>query len=366
MIEIGQFLYMKKLENKKIMQEVMAKLSIACISRVSDAFMKEPTNSTKPIETKTTNLNSGASLFEWIFLLSEVLKVFPLKYFTSSNILSRIGPRNKVIQNKRDEIIPNGSPSSNVSNAKEDPIPRDIIDAKIKFHLRVWVNQLFLAMVSALLFPLFSLFSSVVFCIKFVCNYGLKTNHFIISEIKPNSKQIILKALIILGFLMPKIAVANECRLETNDLSVSIEKIIALEEQRNDIPKGLLRSIAFAESNMDPYVLDEKGKASRFSSFNEALKSLELKIKSGVSNIDIGIMQINYRWHRDAFRDLNAMLDPSKNIAYAARLLKNLKERFGDWQTAIRHYHSSNLKHSSSYSRKVTLAWLNDPALGRK
>ena len=357
---------MKKLANNKTIEDIITRLVNACPISVLEALEKNPTSKTKTIATKHANRASGASLPAWIFLLSDAIKVFPLKYFTSLNILSRIGPRNKVIQNKRDEIIPNGSPSFSVSNAKEDPIPRDIIDAKIKFHLRVWVNQLFLAMVSALLFPLFSLFSSVVFCIKFVCNYGLKTNHFIISEIKPNSKQIILKALIILGFLMPKIAVANECRLETNDLSVSIEKIIALEEQRNDIPKGLLRSIAFAESNMDPYVLDEKGKASRFSSFNEALKSLELKIKSGVSNIDIGIMQINYRWHRDAFRDLKEMLDPSQNIAYAARLLKNLKERFGDWQTAIRHYHSSNLKHSSSYSRKVTLAWLNGPALGRK
>lgn len=358
MIEIGQFLYMKKLENKKIIHEIIRKLSIACIPNVSDAFRKEPTSSTKPIERKQANLNSGASLVECIFLLSDVMKVLPLRYFTSSNIFSSIGPRNRVIQNKREEISPYGWSSFRVSKAKEDPMPNDITDANTRFHLRVWVNQLLLFVFAASSKAFALIVSKLVFCINFVCNYGLKTHYLIISKIKLNAKQIMLITTIILGNLIPLQARANIHVVKDVNQEKVIASLIEKEERRYGIPRGLLRSIAKTESNMNPYVLGERGQAIKFTNSVSALDVLEAKVRSGISNIDIGIMQINYKWHKCAFGSLKEMLDPARNIAYAAKMLKSLKDKFGDWQKAIRHYHSSNLSYSRSYSRKVTLAWL--------
>ncbi|MDZ7712446.1 MAG: hypothetical protein U5L06_04740 [Rhodovibrio sp.] len=44
----------------------------------------------------------------------------------------------------------------------------------------------------------------------------------------------------------------------------------------------------------------------------------------GVSNIDVGCMQVNLHWHGDAFESLEQAFDPAYNVAYAAAFLLDL------------------------------------------
>ena len=60
-------------------------------------------------------------------------------------------------------------------------------------------------------------------------------------------------------------------------------------------------------------------------------------------------MQVNQRWHPDAFATLDQGFDPAANVDYAARFLLDLHQRTGDWMTAAGSYHSFNDKQRNVY-----------------
>jgi uncharacterized protein YcfJ len=95
----------------------------------------------------------------------------------------------------------------------------------------------------------------------------------------------------------------------------------------------------------------------------EAAKTIKNALNSGITNIDIGIAQINYRWHGDNFKNIEKMINPATNIEYAAKLLSSLFKQHKTWHKAIRHYHSANPDHHRRYSRKVVIAWLGNNQL---
>jgi soluble lytic murein transglycosylase-like protein len=138
-----------------------------------------------------------------------------------------------------------------------------------------------------------------------------------------------------------------------------IKEMISKVEIQYKIPAGLLGAIAKVESGTRKYAVNVNGRAIYAATLVEATTIAKEQISRGKTNIDLGVMQLNYRWHGDQFSSLEEMLIPKKNIAYAGVLLRSLYRQHGDWQKAIRHYHSANLKHSRKYSRKVTMAWLS-------
>ena len=64
------------------------------------------------------------------------------------------------------------------------------------------------------------------------------------------------------------------------------------------------------------------------------------RIKSGVRSVDVGCMQINLRWHPDAFATIEDGFDPQKNVDYAARLLVSRYRTMGSWIMGAGAYHS--------------------------
>lgn len=68
-------------------------------------------------------------------------------------------------------------------------------------------------------------------------------------------------------------------------------------------------------------------------------------------------MQINLRYHPDAFENLESALDPQTNAAYAAKLLGNLFRAHKSWGEAIKHYHSANAQFNRPYHDKVVRQW---------
>lgn len=137
-----------------------------------------------------------------------------------------------------------------------------------------------------------------------------------------------------------------------------LEGIITKAEQRYGILPGLLISIARHESNVSPWVIGSSGRAITNSNLNEASSKVTILINEGKTNIDIGVMQLNYHFHKNNFSSIDEMLLPENNINYAAFLLSNLYKKHKSWQTAIRYYHSKNAVHNRPYSRKIVMEYL--------
>lgn len=137
-------------------------------------------------------------------------------------------------------------------------------------------------------------------------------------------------------------------------------------EVKHKLPKHILTSISLVEAGRRhndgsvkswPWSLNHAGKSVFFERKAQALDYLEKNITSEFKNIDVGCMQINVRWHRENFESLDEMIDPQKNIEYAAQFLTNLKNGHGSWEEAIKHYHSSTPKLNVKYYAKVHKAW---------
>ncbi|WP_375331689.1 lytic transglycosylase domain-containing protein [Candidatus Tisiphia endosymbiont of Temnostethus pusillus] len=134
--------------------------------------------------------------------------------------------------------------------------------------------------------------------------------------------------------------------------------LISTVEKEHNIPSGLLKAIAEVESEMKVYAVNLGGKAFIAKSKAEASKNILSYLRKGHTNIDIGVMQINWYWHKRHFSSLDEMLTPKTNVEYAAKLLTDLYLQHGDWQKAVRLYHSAKPYYHKQYSRKVLLSWL--------
>lgn len=182
--------------------------------------------------------------------------------------------------------------------------------------------------------------------IQFIANYAFIYNGIV------TSLNALLKRIKNLGLLVALIF--SSPVVEACDLKALISSF----EQQYNIPQGLLHSIAQVESQVNPYAINVEGRAIISSSKVAALKTIERHRSLGVTNIDIGVMQINYRWHGKEFRSVEEMLEVNNNIEYAAKLLTSLYKEHGSWHKATRLYHSATPKYHKQYSKKIITAWL--------
>jgi len=152
---------------------------------------------------------------------------------------------------------------------------------------------------------------------------------------------------------------ANADETELIPLKNELKALITEQEELHKIPSGLLLAIvATVESGSKPYALNIQGKPVIARNKREAASLIHEALAEGITNIDVGVMQLNVRWHRENFGSIEEMLEPKKNIEYAASFLLTLYKKYGNWHRAVRFYHSSRAEYYRKYSRKITLAWL--------
>ena len=110
------------------------------------------------------------------------------------------------------------------------------------------------------------------------------------------------------------------------------------------VPAGILYSVGLAETgrkgSLQPYALNIEGKAVFPRSLPDALSAFEEARRGGAKLIDLGCMQINYHYHGDHFAGPRDMLDPARNVDYAARFLHDLHARHVTWSMAVARYHA--------------------------
>ena len=132
------------------------------------------------------------------------------------------------------------------------------------------------------------------------------------------------------------------------------------------VPEGLLSAISLVETGTGgrawPWTLNEGGKGMHFDTKDDALAYLRQAIDSGVTNIDVGCMQLNYKWHAKGFVSLDDMIDPTLNTRYAALFLTELQKRLGSWEEATANYHSADVTRGARYQAKVAEA-MGQPGL---
>lgn len=141
----------------------------------------------------------------------------------------------------------------------------------------------------------------------------------------------------------------------------------ARRERLAGIPRGLLTAIARTESGRWnaakartrawPWTVTVNGQGKFFATKAEAVADVEILLTKGITNVDVGCMQINMGHHWDAFETIDQAFDPAQNVAYAAKYLRKMREATRSWEAAAGRYHSATPELARRYRGKVMDAW---------
>lgn len=122
------------------------------------------------------------------------------------------------------------------------------------------------------------------------------------------------------------------------------EREMARAAELHDVPLGVLYAVGLTETGrgdgLRPYALNIDGQAVYDLKRDQAVAQVKKSRAQGIKLIDVGCMQINHYWHANKFKSLEDMLDPARNVAYAAAFLKQLYIREGSWVMAVARYHA--------------------------
>ena len=129
------------------------------------------------------------------------------------------------------------------------------------------------------------------------------------------------------------------------------------------VPADLLFAIALAESGKKrlsgkllpwPWTLNISGESHFFDTKFAAVRKAKAAINDGMDNVDIGLMQVNWRYHNHRFDDLASAFDAYINLEVGAAVLRDCFGRTKDWLTAASCYHApSNPTRGQLYLERV-------------
>ena len=122
------------------------------------------------------------------------------------------------------------------------------------------------------------------------------------------------------------------------------------------VPVRLLTAMARVESGHQCFAVNNAGQSLTFKTMQEAKDYAQEQIQQGNENIDLGCLQINWRYHQQHFANPTQLLLPQNNIRYAAMFLKQLYHTLGSWSKAVAAYHSRTLEKGQGYMIKVAAA----------
>ena len=134
-------------------------------------------------------------------------------------------------------------------------------------------------------------------------------------------------------------------------------------EEEYQIKKSLLHTIASVESGRWdkvknkrvawPWTVHANGKGYYFNSKKEAIDAVKSMQAQGMTNIDVGCMQINLKYHGHNFKNLDEAFDPRKNVTYSAKFLRKLHAKTKSWQKSAMQYHSKNWRKGTNYKNRL-------------
>ena len=136
------------------------------------------------------------------------------------------------------------------------------------------------------------------------------------------------------------------------------------------IPADIFYALALAESGRRlgdqqrlrpwPWTLNIHGQGVYYSDRHSAWRAAMAAIARQQTSVDIGPMQVNWRYHRKRLQDPWRALDPYRNLHVAAEILLDCQQRLGDWWQSVGCYHApSNRERAQRYRERVRAHWLS-------
>lgn len=101
-----------------------------------------------------------------------------------------------------------------------------------------------------------------------------------------------------------------------------------------------------------PVKVDAYHFSKRFNSAAEATTFAQRILDLGYTNMDIGLMQINWSYHGKYFPNIAAGFDAERNLNYAVYYLLQHRQNMGWWESVGR-YHSGTDKYAKRYIANV-------------
>ena len=134
---------------------------------------------------------------------------------------------------------------------------------------------------------------------------------------------------------------------------------------------GLLHAIGLVESGRRdlrtgerhpwPWTVSAEGVGTYYPTRAAAIAAVDALRTRGVTSIDVGCMQVNLFYHPTAFASLDDAFDPAINARYAARFLRSLHARVGEWPAAAAAYHSFTPGPAAQYAKLIAAVWGGAP-----
>jgi len=129
------------------------------------------------------------------------------------------------------------------------------------------------------------------------------------------------------------------------------------------VPSDILYAIALTESNHKlkngtyrpwPWTLNVQRRPERFATRKAAYDALRRYLRQGIKQIDVGLMQVNWRYHRKKLGSPWAALEPYHNLRVGTAILRAEYAQTNNWHTAIGRYHApNNSRRAKQYRRRV-------------
>jgi soluble lytic murein transglycosylase-like protein len=140
------------------------------------------------------------------------------------------------------------------------------------------------------------------------------------------------------------VSISNAFSAVASAASNACEPEILRAADRYGVPVGILYAVGLTETgrrdSLQPNALNIDGNAVFPGSPQQAVLTFQEARRNGAKFIDLGCMQINHRFHSQHFRSVSEMLDPHRNVDYAARFLVQLKRKHDTWSMAVARYHA--------------------------
>ncbi|MGI9304734.1 MAG: transglycosylase SLT domain-containing protein [Gammaproteobacteria bacterium] len=131
-----------------------------------------------------------------------------------------------------------------------------------------------------------------------------------------------------------------------------------------DAPAAVLYAIALTESGRQtavgrrpwPWTLNVAGRGLYFANRSSAWRQLQ-RTFAAHRNVDIGLMQVSWRYHSTTLRSTWHALDPQWNLSVGARILRRCFEERRTWAEAVGCYHApNNSARANAYRQRVARA----------
>jgi hypothetical protein len=136
-----------------------------------------------------------------------------------------------------------------------------------------------------------------------------------------------------------------------------------------DLPPALLYAVALTESGQSllsdgrflpwPWAHNIGGEGHFFPSRQQAWQALQTALANTNNSVDIGLMQINWRYHHIALGSAWQALDPYHNLRVAAAILRDCYIEHTNWIQSAGCYHAPNdVTRAQAYAARVKRHWL--------